>query len=666
MHTQEEIMQQYFNASCFEAFIQECLQAKLHNGLNDNPLYSFITQTRYALTQSNPLSQQNKAIFEKLTDDIDKPMRIAIIGQFSSGKSTFLNALLGKEILPSGITPVTAKVCEITYGEEIALEVLYKNGKSINKPITYLNEVDEMENAKIAYYRLSVPLALLQKVNFLDTPGFNSQNESDTNTTNSILEEVDGIIWLTLIDNVGKNSEKEILQTHIKRYANKSLCVLNQKDRCKNQEEIDTSLNYAKKAFEGFFEDIIAISAKQAIDAIHLQNSTQNLSDETDMGFLHSGFLAHYNNISKNEDSKAMQLFQESNMKSVLDFISTTITNGAREAKQYRILRSLRTLLVQEKRKLHKINRAYKDLAKILEIYIQKVRFNALQSGLERQFLKFFPILDSKIDILAQKIFNSFELKSFEITRESKNYFGFTKHTQQTKEVNVLPKDKLLSQLYNDDNQIARDLKQFGFQLSEFGQHFAKFMENQTKDLHNQLDFWREKTLQNLYFAYSSDMALSDGILDRHFRIEVLDLEIFIDYDKIAEKCVQFLQQELDFLQRSLTNNFQNTILLCLEKLNFEVENALSKHKKSPDTLPLYNPTLENVRDLLNLGLHFNMYQERLSLNFPLYKKALWNLNQDLMQLYNAKQDKITQWILSNQEKYNILQRCEDSIKAIS
>ena len=167
-------------------------------------------------------------------------MKVAVIGQFSSGKSTFLNALLGVAILPSGITPVTAKVCELAFGDELALEVHYKNGLVLHRPVGYLAEVDSMENEKIAHYRLLAPLPLLKEVSFIDTPGFNSQNESDTDTTNNLLAKVDGIIWLSLIDNVGKSSEKEVLQKHLQRYANKSLCVLNQKDRLKNDEEIAT------------------------------------------------------------------------------------------------------------------------------------------------------------------------------------------------------------------------------------------------------------------------------------------------------------------------------------------------------------------------------------------------------------------------------------------
>ena len=55
-------------------------------------------------------SKQLEMILQKQTRRARFPMEVAITGQFSAGKSTFLNALLSKNILPTGITPVTSKV----------------------------------------------------------------------------------------------------------------------------------------------------------------------------------------------------------------------------------------------------------------------------------------------------------------------------------------------------------------------------------------------------------------------------------------------------------------------------------------------------------------------------------------------------------------------------
>lgn len=660
------VVSRYFKDSLFETFIQECLQAKMQDSQSNNPLYPLIIQTRYALTQSTPLHSQNKAIINRLLQDIDKPMRVAIIGQFSSGKSTFLNALLGKEILPSGITPVTAKVCEIVYGEEVLLEIHYKNNTIINKPINYLVEIDEVENLRISHYKLFVPLDLLKVISFLDTPGFNSQNESDTEVTNTILESVDGIIWLTLIDNVGKNSEKEILQTHVKRYAHKSLCVLNQKDRLKSIEEINTSIEYAKRAFEGFFEEVIAISAKQAIDSVNLIQKDNGNSTLFNVGILSSYTESNNENIIHNlysSNKEAQNLFKDSNIGAVLDFIYNIIRPKAIQSKEYRILRELRTLVVREKWKIHKINLAYRELYSILNTFTQKLNFNALQSSLEKSFQKLFGSLEIQFDSIAQKIFNSFELKPFEIMRETKNFIGMKSQIKQTKEVNILPREKLMSELCNNDNMYARDIRKLGFMFSEFGSEFSAFIDTQKIGLCDSLEIWRENALQSLSFAYSSDMAVSDGIIERHFRIEVLDSEITNDYKSMLLQCKENLQNELTHLAQLLNLNFQNTIMLCLQKLHFEVENALTKHKANPDTLPLYNPTLENVRDLINLGLHYPLYQEKLSLNFSLYKKTLWQIQQNLTKLYEEKYKIIQSWIDTNKQKYSILEKCELELK---
>lgn len=660
------VVSRYFKDSLLETFIQECLQAKMQDSQSNNPLYPLIIQTRYALTQSTPLHSQNKAIINRLLQDIDKPMRVAIIGQFSSGKSTFLNALLGKEILPSGITPVTAKVCEIVYGEEVLLEIHYKNNTIINKPINYLVEIDEVENLRISHYKLFVPLDLLKVISFLDTPGFNSQNESDTEVTNTILESVDGIIWLTLIDNVGKNSEKEILQTHVKRYAHKSLCVLNQKDRLKSIEEINTSIEYAKRAFEGFFEEVIAISAKQAIDSVNLIQKDNGNSTLFNVGILSSYTESNNENIIHNlysSNKEAQNLFKDSNIGAVLDFIYNIIRPKAIQSKEYRILRELRTLVVREKWKIHKINLAYRELYSILNTFTQKLNFNALQSSLEKSFQKLFGNLEIQFDSIAQKIFNSFELKPFEIMRETKNFIGMKSQIKQTKEVNILPREKLMSELCNNDNMYARDIRKLGFMFSEFGSEFSAFIDTQKIGLCDSLEIWRENALQSLSFAYSSDMAVSDGIIERHFRIEVLDSEITNDYKSMLLQCKENLQNELTHLAQLLNLNFQNTIMLCLQKLHFEVENALTKHKANPDTLPLYNPTLENVRDLINLGLHYPLYQEKLSLNFSLYKKTLWQIQQNLTKLYEEKYKIIQSWIDTNKQKYSILEKCELELK---
>src|SRR5262249_15137801 len=54
----------------------------------------------------------------RLVEVLDRPLLVTVMGEFNSGKSTFVNALLGEEVAPMGITPTTATINILKYGSE--------------------------------------------------------------------------------------------------------------------------------------------------------------------------------------------------------------------------------------------------------------------------------------------------------------------------------------------------------------------------------------------------------------------------------------------------------------------------------------------------------------------------------------------------------------------
>ena len=123
-------------------------------------------------------SSQLKETLNKLIRRARYPMEVAITGQFSAGKSTFLNALLSRNILPTGITPVTSKVNFINYGDEYKLKITYYSGAQEFAPIEAIADFtdqrqDEMKDIK--YLTLYAPMDILKDISFVDTPGLNSQ-----------------------------------------------------------------------------------------------------------------------------------------------------------------------------------------------------------------------------------------------------------------------------------------------------------------------------------------------------------------------------------------------------------------------------------------------------------------------------------------------------------
>ena len=76
------------------------------------------------------LLKQVKKIRKKSSDST---LKLAIIGEFSSGKSTFINALLREELLKISAKPTTAAATYISSGEAIEVEVVFKNGHELKR-----------------------------------------------------------------------------------------------------------------------------------------------------------------------------------------------------------------------------------------------------------------------------------------------------------------------------------------------------------------------------------------------------------------------------------------------------------------------------------------------------------------------------------------------------
>lgn len=579
-------------SALLEHFIQECLAL-----VQTDPTAHAINQARYVLSCANMLTSEHSAELDSLLQQYQEPITIAIVGQFSSGKSTFLNALLGREILPSGITPITSKVCTISYGDEYSLIVSYRDGSRASKPLDFLHSLDELENLQITEFTLLAPIALLRHISLLDTPGFNSQNAIDTETTNAILKRVDGIIWLSLIDNVGKQSEKAILEAHIRQYASKSLCVLNQKDRLKNEHEVATSLEYARSAFSGLFSEFIPISAKLALQA-------QNALATADR---------HTSNTKAPES-----ILAESNIQAVFDFITHELASNATTLKRHRIRHTLRALITQSRWQIHQARKALRAYKRALENFDSTIRVRALQSGLEKQFRALFLRYDSALENLAQSIFSRLEEVEFALPIKRKSLLGLQRGAESsTHRAIIIPKDTLISKLGSDESAAAKELRTLGFAISAFGQEFERFVQGELESLLRiaqelELDSRLECAGEREYHA-----ALS--------AIHALGLST-------SAPILAGLRSALDSLKMLITLNYPNALTLALTTLDSKIAYALQKHKQSPKDFALFTPTLENIRDSLNSALHFASFQDKLFLQNALYKKTLWELSQAYMQ----------------------------------
>lgn len=224
-----------------------------------------------------PFLHLDEALIKELDfiiSSLEKPVQIGVVGQFSSGKSSLLNLILQKDILPTGAVPVTSKPTFLQYGLNYALKVSYENGLERLCDISELELFTDQrkELKEVQKLVLYAPVPLLKDINLVDMPGLNA-NTKDEKSTLSEFSKLHSLIWLSLIDNAGKKSEEEAIKAHLNLIKNKqSLCVLNQKDKL-DTAELERVMHYANEVFGKYFDAILALSCKEAKDKKSYENS---------------------------------------------------------------------------------------------------------------------------------------------------------------------------------------------------------------------------------------------------------------------------------------------------------------------------------------------------------------------------------------------------------
>jgi ribosome biogenesis GTPase A len=162
-----------------------------------------------ALLTNVDLVTSNSSLHEKLVSLELKlaadHLHLAVLGQMKRGKSSFINALLGAEILPTGVLPVTAVITEIRYGPAPGAVILYTTGArdivELSALADYITEAGNPGNRKqVGSAEIAYPSPFLKcGIRLIDTPGIGSTYAQNTRTTEGYLANVDaGIVVLSV------------------------------------------------------------------------------------------------------------------------------------------------------------------------------------------------------------------------------------------------------------------------------------------------------------------------------------------------------------------------------------------------------------------------------------------------------------------------------------
>ncbi len=577
-------------------------------------------------------SNELKLELKRLIRRASEPMKVAITGQFSSGKSTFLNALLGKNILPTGITPVTSKVNFIRYGEDYKIKVRFLDGKDEFYSLENLpNFTDQrQETASIEYLSIYAPLELLKEVVFVDTPGLNSQASVDTKTTKKVLREVDGIIWLSLMDNAGKMSEIKVLKAYMNSYAKKSLCVLNQKDKF-SKDQIEKSLNYVKKTFGEFFSDIVAISALDALKARSNDRShrLESLSINYQEKFRFASLLP--SNFAKKElfedslqeflnkaqkilnaDTKAnVQLLQSSNIQKVLDFIAKQIQPTATASKRYAISKEIHQISHELQEQHKSIIGIYQELYEILDLYDKNsaLEFQELKEKFSHQAKDAYKSIENIIDKVADEIYKQVQTSTKVRYAKEKNFLGKESYKKLEYKLSRINADAVYKKLFYDDDVAGKMFKIFVKNLAKLQDEVNEANENIYKKLEKSVLAWQHPyELIRKQKPLHSDIEFASL---RKFASKVYE-DFLKSYDEHIRLSYAKISSEFTHLSSALNFNYQNATEVCVGFLERKIAQSVELYEEDPLRFPLYYPNPEEIKQRLRLSFHLYKFENLL------------------------------------------------------
>jgi GTP-binding protein EngB required for normal cell division len=163
-------------------------------------------------------TERDREQLAALLDRLDAVrLRVLVAGEAKRGKSTLVNAMLGREVLPSGVIPLTAVTTTVRYGDDERAEVRFLDGHDEKQPLAALADlVTERGNPgnRRGIARVTVSLAapvLAGGVELVDTPGTGSVFEWDTETAHEALRSMDAAVFVLTADPPVSASERDLL-----------------------------------------------------------------------------------------------------------------------------------------------------------------------------------------------------------------------------------------------------------------------------------------------------------------------------------------------------------------------------------------------------------------------------------------------------------------------
>jgi small GTP-binding protein len=185
------------------------------------------------------------AVLRQAEADLDTLFLLVVVGEFNAGKSAFINALLGEPVLAEGVTPTTAAITLVRYGDVPA------------------------ERRQDGVVERDYPDPLLRTLSIVDTPGTNAVLREHEALTDRFVPRADLVMFVTSADRPFSESERAFME-RIRAWGKKLVLVLNKADLLAGPDEVAAQIAFVREQAQrllGLVPEVFPVSARQALAA---------------------------------------------------------------------------------------------------------------------------------------------------------------------------------------------------------------------------------------------------------------------------------------------------------------------------------------------------------------------------------------------------------------
>jgi len=210
----------------------------------------------------------DRELVRKLEED---RFHLVVVGEFNHGKTTFVNALLGEQVLPTGVTPTTATIHHIRWAAKPEATVVASGGGRTPIPFDQAKTFavgGGASSEEVDYLEIGFPAPLLEeRILLVDTPGVNDLSLQRSDITYSYIPRADAVLFLLDAGQILKESERVFLNDKLLKASRDKIVFVITKWDLLSADEQREALAYAKNHLAQLVKDpvVFPVSAETAL-----------------------------------------------------------------------------------------------------------------------------------------------------------------------------------------------------------------------------------------------------------------------------------------------------------------------------------------------------------------------------------------------------------------